>query len=115
MQFAWDTRFVSNTDSRFRAGVMRERIRYVAVHSPTVRPLSSTPPPNGFKPVLDKTGMGSSTSIISGVMHGDLGIFAEKPNPRVRVRARFKAMLELGVCAMIFAVAVGIPVGVLPQ
>jgi ABC-type dipeptide/oligopeptide/nickel transport system permease component len=26
---------------------------------------------------------------------------------------RFKATLELGVCAMIFAVAVGIPVGVL--
>lgn len=57
---------------------------------------------------------GSSTSTISGVMHGDLGISLKSRLPVwEEFVPRFKATLELGVCAMIFAVAVGIPVGVL--
>ena len=51
---------------------------------------------------------------INGVLHGDLGISLKS---RIAVWdefvPRFKATLELGICAMIFAVAVGIPVGVL--
>lgn len=49
-----------------------------------------------------------------GVMHGDLGISLKSRLPVwEEFVPRFKATLELGVCAMIFAVAVGIPVGVL--
>lgn len=51
---------------------------------------------------------------INGVLHGDLGISLKS---RISVWnefvPRFKATLELGICAMMFAVAVGIPVGVL--
>lgn len=51
---------------------------------------------------------------INGVLHGDLGISLKS---RIAVWdefvPRFKATLELGICAMIFAVLVGIPVGVL--
>ncbi len=51
---------------------------------------------------------------INGVLHGDLGISLKS---RIAVWdefvPRFKATLELGICAMLFAVAVGIPVGVL--
>lgn len=47
-------------------------------------------------------------------MHGDLGISLKSRIPVWdEFVPRFKATLELGVCAMIFAVAVGIPVGVL--
>ncbi len=45
---------------------------------------------------------GSSTSIISGVMHGDLGISLKSRIPVWdEFVPRFKATLELGVCAMI--------------
>jgi dipeptide transport system permease protein len=51
---------------------------------------------------------------IWGVLHGDLGISLKSRIPVWQEFVpRFKATLELGVCAMIFAVAVGIPVGVL--
>lgn len=53
-------------------------------------------------------------SYINGVMHGDLGISLKSRIPVWdEFVPRFKATLELGICAMIFAVAVGIPVGVL--
>ncbi len=49
-----------------------------------------------------------------GLMHGDLGISLKSRIPVwVEFVPRFKATLELGICAMIFAVAVGIPAGVL--
>ena len=49
-----------------------------------------------------------------GVLHGDLGISLKSRLPVWdEFVPRFKATLELGVCAMIFAVAVGIPVGVM--
>lgn len=51
---------------------------------------------------------------VNGVLHGDLGISLKS---RIAVWdefvPRFKATLELGICAMLFAIAVGIPVGVL--
>ena len=51
---------------------------------------------------------------IWGVMHGDLGISLKSRLPVWdEFVPRFKATLELGICAMIFATAVGIPVGVL--
>ena len=51
---------------------------------------------------------------INGVLHGDLGISLKSRIPVWdEFVPRFKATLELGICAMIFAVAVGIPVGVL--
>ncbi|WP_277269895.1 dipeptide ABC transporter permease DppB, partial [Pantoea septica] len=51
---------------------------------------------------------------IYGVLHGDLGISLKSRIPVWdEFVPRFKATLELGICAMIFAVAVGIPVGVL--
>ena len=51
---------------------------------------------------------------IWGVLHGDLGISLKSRLPVWdEFVPRFKATLELGVCAMIFATAVGIPVGVL--
>lgn len=47
-------------------------------------------------------------------MHGDLGISLKSRLPVwEEFVPRFKATLELGVCAMMFATAVGIPVGVL--
>ena len=53
-------------------------------------------------------------SYIKGVMHGDLGISLKSRVPVwEEFVPRFKATLELGICAMLFAVAVGIPVGVL--
>ena len=49
-----------------------------------------------------------------GLMHGDLGISLKSRIPVwEEFVPRFKATLELGICAMIFAIAVGIPVGVL--
>ena len=51
---------------------------------------------------------------INGVLHGDLGISLKSRIPVWNEFVpRFKATLELGICAMIFAVALGIPVGVL--
>lgn len=51
---------------------------------------------------------------VSNVLHGDLGTSLKS---RISVWEefvpRFKATLELGFCAMIFAILVGIPVGVL--
>ena len=51
---------------------------------------------------------------VSNVLHGDLGTSLKS---RISVWSefvpRFQATLELGLCAMIFAVLVGIPVGVL--
>jgi dipeptide transport system permease protein len=51
---------------------------------------------------------------VGGVLHGDLGISLKSRTPVWQEFVpRFKATLELGICAMIFAVLVGIPVGVL--
>jgi dipeptide transport system permease protein len=51
---------------------------------------------------------------INGVLHGDLGISLKSRIPVWdEFVPRFKATLELGVCAMLFAVAIGIPVGVM--
>ncbi|NHB97576.1 dipeptide ABC transporter permease DppB [Photorhabdus stackebrandtii] len=51
---------------------------------------------------------------VGNVLHGDLGISMKS---RISVWEefvpRFQATLELGICAMLFAIAVGIPVGVL--
>lgn len=51
---------------------------------------------------------------VGNVLQGDLGISMKS---RISVWEefvpRFKATLELGICAMLFAIAVGIPVGVL--
>ncbi|RTF01831.1 dipeptide ABC transporter permease DppB [Serratia marcescens] len=53
-------------------------------------------------------------SYVSNVLHGDLGTSLKS---RISVWSefvpRFQATLELGFCAMLFAVLVGIPVGVL--
>jgi len=51
---------------------------------------------------------------VKGVLHGDLGISLSSRTPVwSEFVPRFKATLELGICAMIFAMLVGIPVGVL--
>ncbi|MBC8950300.1 MULTISPECIES: dipeptide ABC transporter permease DppB [Xenorhabdus] len=51
---------------------------------------------------------------INGVLHGDLGISLKSRIPVWdEFVPRFKATFELGMCAMLFAIAVGIPVGVL--
>ena len=51
---------------------------------------------------------------INGVLHGNLGISLKSRIPVWdEFVPRFKATLELGICAMIFAVAIGIPVGVM--
>ncbi|NEG64195.1 dipeptide ABC transporter permease DppB [Pantoea agglomerans] len=51
---------------------------------------------------------------INGVLHGDLGISLKSRIPVWdEFVPRFKATLELGICAMIFAVVIGIPVGVM--
>ncbi|KAA5969670.1 dipeptide ABC transporter permease DppB [Pantoea sp. M_9] len=53
-------------------------------------------------------------SYINGVLHGDLGISLKSRIPVwEEFVPRFQATLELGICAMLFAIAVGIPVGVL--
>ena len=63
---------------------------------------------------LDKPMWQQYLHYIWGVMHGDLGISLKSRLPVWdEFVPRFKATLELGVCAMIFAVSVGIPVGVL--
>ena len=51
---------------------------------------------------------------VIGILHGDLGISLKSRIPVWQEFVpRFKATLELGICAMIFAVLVGIPSGVL--
>lgn len=51
---------------------------------------------------------------INGVLHGDLGFSLKSRQPVwEEFVPRFKATLELAACAMIFAISVGIPVGVL--
>ena len=63
---------------------------------------------------LDKPMWQQYLHYIWGVMHGDLGISLKSRLPVWdEFVPRFKATLELGICAMIFATAVGIPVGVL--
>ena len=63
---------------------------------------------------LDKPLWQQYLNYLNGIMHGDLGISLKSRIPVWdEFLARFKATLELGICAMIFAVSVGIPVGVL--
>ncbi|MEM6161310.1 dipeptide ABC transporter permease DppB [Erwinia sp. P6884] len=63
---------------------------------------------------LDKPLWQQYISYVYGVLHGDLGISLKSRIPVWNEFVpRFKATLELGICAMIFAVAVGIPAGVL--
>lgn len=63
---------------------------------------------------LDKPLWQQYVSYVYGVLHGDLGISLKSRIPVWdEFIPRFKATLELGFCAMIFAVAVGIPAGVL--
>lgn len=63
---------------------------------------------------LDKPLWQQYVTYINGVLHGDLGISLKSRLPVWQEFVpRFKATLELGICAMIFAVAVGIPAGVL--
>ena len=63
---------------------------------------------------LDKPLWQQYLNYLNGIFHGDLGISLKSRIPVWdEFLPRFKATLELGVCAMIFAIAVGIPVGVL--
>ncbi|KQN53808.1 dipeptide ABC transporter permease DppB [Erwinia sp. E602] len=63
---------------------------------------------------LDKPLWQQYITYINGVLHGDLGLSLKSRVPVWdEFVPRFKATLELGVCAMLFAIAVGIPVGVL--
>lgn len=51
---------------------------------------------------------------IQGVLHGDLGISLSSRTPVWNeFMPRFQATLELGICAMLFAIIVGIPVGII--
>ncbi|MGL9760408.1 MAG: dipeptide ABC transporter permease DppB [Symbiopectobacterium sp.] len=63
---------------------------------------------------LDKPLWQQYVTYINGVLRGNLGISLKSRIPVWdEFIPRFKATLELGVCAMLFAVIVGIPVGVL--
>ncbi|ATZ13118.1 dipeptide ABC transporter permease DppB [Erwinia amylovora] len=63
---------------------------------------------------LDKPLWQQYITYINGVMHGDLGLSLKSRVPVWdEFIPRFKATLELGICAMLFAIAVGIPAGVL--
>ncbi len=63
---------------------------------------------------LDKPLWQQYLNYLNGIMHSDLGISLKSRIPVWdEFLPRFKATLELGICAMIFAVSVGIPVGVL--
>lgn len=63
---------------------------------------------------LDKPLWQQYVNYIGGVLHGDLGVSLKSRIPVwEEFVPRFKATLELGICAMIFAISVGIPVGVL--
>lgn len=63
---------------------------------------------------LDKPMWQQYVHYIDGVLHGDLGT-SLKSRTAVwdEFVPRFKATFELGVCAMLFAIVIGIPVGVL--
>lgn len=51
---------------------------------------------------------------IQGVLHGDLGISLSSRTPVWNeFIPRFQATLELGICAMLFAIIIGIPVGII--
>ncbi|MEC5344106.1 dipeptide ABC transporter permease DppB [Brenneria populi] len=63
---------------------------------------------------LDKPLWQQYANYIAGVLHGDLGVSLKSRIPVwEEFVPRFKATLELGICAMFFAIGVGIPVGVL--
>ncbi|MBW7981124.1 dipeptide ABC transporter permease DppB [Enterobacillus tribolii] len=63
---------------------------------------------------LDKPLYQQYFTYIGNVLHGDLGISLKSRTPVWQEFVpRFQATMELGICAMIFAVLVGIPVGVL--
>lgn len=63
---------------------------------------------------LDKPLWQQYLNYLNGILHGDLGISLKSRIPVWdEFLPRFKATLELGICAMIFAISVGIPVGVL--
>lgn len=63
---------------------------------------------------LDKPLYEQYLSYLWGIFHGDLGISFKSQVPIIdEFIPRFKATLELGACAMLFAISVGIPVGVL--
>lgn len=63
---------------------------------------------------LDKPLFQQYFHYIAGVLQGDLGTSLKSRLPVWQEFVpRFQATLELGICAMIFAVLVGIPVGVL--
>ncbi|MEC5320130.1 dipeptide ABC transporter permease DppB [Brenneria populi subsp. brevivirga] len=63
---------------------------------------------------LDKPLWQQYANYIAGVLHGDLGVSLKSRIPVwEEFVPRFKATLELGICAMLFAIGVGIPVGVL--
>ncbi|PHM50382.1 dipeptide ABC transporter permease DppB [Xenorhabdus miraniensis] len=63
---------------------------------------------------LDKPLWEQYLHYINGVLHGDLGISLKSRIPVWdEFVPRFKATFELGICAMLFAISVGIPVGVL--
>lgn len=63
---------------------------------------------------LDKPLYQQYFTYIGNVLHGDLGISLKSRTPVWQEFVpRFQATMELGICAMIFAVIVGIPVGVL--
>lgn len=63
---------------------------------------------------LDKPLFQQYITYLNGVLHGDLGISLKSRIPVWdEFVPRFKATLELGICAMLFAVVIGIPVGTL--
>ncbi len=63
---------------------------------------------------LDKPLFQQYIHYVINILHGDLGISLKSRLPVWQEFVpRFQATLELGVCAMIFAVLVGIPAGVL--
>lgn len=63
---------------------------------------------------LDKPLYQQYFTYVTNVLHGDLGTsFKSRIAVWQEFVPRFKATLELGICAMLFAVIVGIPVGVL--
>lgn len=63
---------------------------------------------------LDKPLWQQYLTYINGILHGDLGISLKSRIPVWdEFMPRFKATLELGVAGMLFAVIIGIPVGVL--
>lgn len=63
---------------------------------------------------LDKPLWQQYRHYLSVLLHGDLGVSLRSRTPVCdEFVPRFQATLELGVCGMIFVIAVGVPVGVL--